>query len=309
MRMLALEAGDLQADHIRVFVKPEPHKQAKLEEGRLRLISAVSLVDTCVDRILFTWCLEAALDNFLTTPSMIGWTPIYGSWRQLWALYGGSALALDKSAWDWTVQPWLIDAIRDVIKELAIDAPPWWQALVDRRFELLFQSPVFEFQDGTTVKQMGKGIMKSGCYLTIIANTLGQVITHFVACQQTGDNPVLSVPHALGDDTIQRGDRINDIGLYCAALEQLGCKVKGGQVATDVVEFVGFEFREHSCVPAYREKHFYKQEFTPDLGGFLYAMQLLYAHDPAFYAYYRRLAAEKVPSRVTSAIEAKGFMA
>lgn len=47
-----LVSGNLQCDPIKVFVKQEPHKRKKLDEGRLRLISSVSLIDTIIDRIL-----------------------------------------------------------------------------------------------------------------------------------------------------------------------------------------------------------------------------------------------------------------
>lgn len=302
-RLIALATGDRQADHLRVFVKPEPHKKSKLEEGRLRLISAVSLLDTCVDRVLFTWLMQVALDNFLHTPSMVGWTPNRGSWRQLWVMFGGRSLSLDKSAWDWTVQGWLIDAIKSLIQELAVDAPLWWVECMDARFDLLFRRAVFEFQDGTVVHQMGKGIMKSGCYLTILANTLGQILTHVVACQETGDDPRLTMPRALGDDTVQDGTKLKDVSSYCAALEHLGCKVKGGQTTVEV-DFVGFEITEHACVPAYRNKHFFKQEYTSDLPGFLMAMQMLYFHAPAFYSYYRSVASVEAPEAVTSRPEA-----
>ena len=39
-------------DPIRVFVKNEPHSSKKLEEGRVRLIMSVSIVDQLVERVL-----------------------------------------------------------------------------------------------------------------------------------------------------------------------------------------------------------------------------------------------------------------
>lgn len=64
--------GDSHADHIRIFVKPEPHKTSKLEEQRFRPISAVSLVDATVDRLLFKFLVDRFIENREGTPSMIG---------------------------------------------------------------------------------------------------------------------------------------------------------------------------------------------------------------------------------------------
>lgn len=63
-------------------------------------------------------------------------------------------VCVDKSAWDWTVQGWVVDAWKIALKRLCV-AP--------ERFVALFESAVFRFHDGTRVQQDGKGIMKSGC--------------------------------------------------------------------------------------------------------------------------------------------------
>lgn len=135
------------SDNIRVFVKPEPHKQQKLEEGRYRLISAVSLIDTMVDRVLFGWLAKAALSTVGKTPCAVGWSPVKGGWRSVKHRFKRT-ICLDKSAWDWTVQAWLIEAYHRFVNELALQAPAWWRECVHRRFTLLFRAAVFQFRDG-----------------------------------------------------------------------------------------------------------------------------------------------------------------
>lgn len=93
-----------KSDPLKVFVKQEPHKMAKIQEGRYRLISAVSLVDTMIDRILFRTMWAKALSKPLRTPSAVGWVPLSGGWRSIRQMLPGRTVAIDKSAWDWTVQ-------------------------------------------------------------------------------------------------------------------------------------------------------------------------------------------------------------
>lgn len=305
-RLVGLKT-DRYADPIKVFIKPEPHKSSKLREGRLRLISAVSLVDTMVDRVLFSWLMEAAVTTVGKTPSMIGWVPIRGSWRALRAAYPGPNLCVDKSAWDWTVQGWLIEALEKVICELALEAPPWWIQSVRARFCLLFEDPTYQFLDGSTAKQPGKGIMKSGCYLTILANTLGQVLIHCIAATRVGVDPLVSAPKALGDDTLQRARDFPDVPEYVRQLESLGCQAKVS--IREDVEFAGFEIDDRRCVPAYYKKHLFKTEYSQVLPEYLANMQYLYSLDDVLWPVFRGLAVLKCPSEVVPRAAARAFMA
>lgn len=214
------------ADNIKVFVKPEPHKVAKLREGRLRLISGVSMVDTMIDRILFGWLAHKAMTTVSKTPCRVGWTPLMSGWRELRKRFiGKPILCLDKSAWDWTVQPWLIDVLFLFVNELAESPGHWWRCAAANRFNALFVSAKYEFGDGTIVQQEGKGIMKSGCYLTLLLNSVSQVALHVAASLRLGVDPTLNVPQAMGDDTIQVSPA--DLNGYVKEVEALGCKVKG----------------------------------------------------------------------------------
>nr|QQO81415.1 RNA-dependent RNA polymerase [Soybean thrips sobemo-like virus 7] len=282
------------ADDLRVFVKPEPHKITKLEEGRLRLISAVSFVDTMVDRILFGWLADVALSSTWKTPCMVGWSPIKGGWRAM-ANRFVKPMALDRSAWDWTVQQWLVEAWLGFIFAVAIDPPDWWIAAVTDRFEMLFFHARFRFQDGTVIKQPRVGIMKSGCYLTLLLNSVSQVIIHAVAMLQLGLNPFRSMPLAFGDDTIQESEGL-DVNTYIAELSKLGPKLKSPRIARDV-EFIGFLMGE-KFTPAYTSKHLYKLEYSERLPEYLESMQCLYAHHPTMQAVLRRIAARRCPEVV-----------
>lgn len=294
-RIRQLEQGLDAADDLKVFIKQEPHKKAKLDEGRYRLISAVSAVDSMVDRMLFAPMQDLAVEKACLTPSAVGWTPIKGGYRLVRARFPGRVFCADKSAWDWTVSGWMVDAAKELFKRLCLNPSDRWLDLVDRRFEMLFEKAVFRTSDGSRFEQDDRGLMKSGCYLTILMNTVLQVIVHFVASRRLGEEPGDIL--AMGDDTIQEVPI--DLDGYLLELRRLGVVVK--PQVLDYVEFAGFEFDMHKCVPAYENKHRYHlehldEEFAVDT---LSAYQLLYAHHPMLEEI-QALLAKREPSAVRS---------
>lgn len=302
-RMLSLLENPV-ADPLNVFVKPEPHSAKKMEEGRYRLISAVSLVDTLVDRVLFGWLGRAALETVGRTPCLVGWSPISGGWRQLKALYRGRVLCLDKSAWDWSVQSWMVDMWRSFVKQLAYGHSDWWGRMVDERFRLLFEDATFQFKDGTRVSQGSPGIMKSGCYLTIILNSVGQSFVHYLANMAIGKEPTQGQPHTIGDDTVQSATE--DIDDYVRAIKDLGFRVKGARVR-DNPEFAGFCFGS-TCWPAYWQKHLFSLTYVDDLEEVLRSYMPLYVNEPVMFNLLRRVAFELNPATVLTVGECREIM-
>lgn len=268
------------ADNIRVFIKDEPHSVAKLETGRYRIISGVSLIDSLVDRILFMRMVVKLQANVQNTGIMIGWSPAGGGYRLMQRLVQNrKTVSIDKSSWDWTVKLWMIKAAKQVIFNLARDAPSWWVAAVDQRFRDLFENPIFSFQDFSKAKQPVAGIMKSGCYLTIFLNSLIQVIMHYMAVIELGDVPndfFLS----MGDDTLQ--EWYADLGQYVKFIESFGviCKV----AVDEHLSFAGYVFKQGIYEPEYKDKHLFKLGYLtedPEVAtSTLMSYQLIYAFDP-----------------------------
>lgn len=287
-------------DNIKVFIKQEPHKVAKIVEGRFRLISAVSLVDTMVDRVMFGWLMRAALGNVCQTPCLIGWNPIRGGYRYLLAKFRGRTRGLDKTAWDWTVRGWLINAVKDVIVELAVGASPHWKQWVERRWAALFRDARFEFSDGAVVQQPGWGVMKSGCYLTILINSIGQMLYHALALRSIGKCPT-SVPFVtIGDDVTL--EDFDEFSAYEDYINRHGALLKPSE-PTDHVEFAGFYYGSDGgrdvAWPEYWRKHVYLATHkTRELASTLFAYQILYAHEPVFLEWIQRCLAEVDASMV-----------
>lgn len=280
------EAG--VCDPIKLFIKPEPHKDEKVETGRLRLISSVSLVDSCVDRFLFIRLMYKVLKTVYQykTPVLIGWTPFKGGFNMIGRGWENVRrfVCIDKSAWDWSLPMWLIEALKEVLVLLADDAPAWWVQAVETRFHCLFDNPEFAFSDFGRVRQGVPGIMKSGCYLTILLNSIGQLLLHVLVCIMLGKPEAIHefMPKVLGDDSVQpEFDFVDD---YVGILTQLGfaCKVEN----LDYIDFAGFVYKDNKFIPAYPKKHLFRLRYLPIESSLakstLINYQMMYAFEDGF---------------------------
>lgn len=274
-------------DPILVFIKPEPHKRTKIDEGRYRLISAVSLIDTMVDRCMFGWLQRSVLANVSRTPVLVGWSPYQGGYRLITSRFPGLALCSDKSSWDWTMPGWLLLALKDLLVRLPVGAPAWWLTWVEERWKALFRDAVFGFRSGERIRQPGWGIMKSGCYLTLVLNSLSQCIIHDLACARLGLEPFWTEFFCVGDDVIQRP--LPDVQAYLRVLSDLGSKVKEWIISREK-EFCGHRMCGTYLVPAYTPKHVFKVITAPtkDLAQLLASYQWAYAMDEGMWNWLTR---------------------
>nr|QXV86534.1 RNA-dependent RNA polymerase [Luteoviridae sp.] len=254
-RFLSAIEGRLVADPLKVFIKREPHKLSKLTEGRYRLISAVSLVDALVDRILLGELCRNILKptNIMRTPCAIGWAPNKGGWRYISLTYE-NGLSIDRKAWDWTVAEWLVRIWERFLIEMHPNAPRWWLLGLSTRFTALFYSAQFSFPDGMIVQQAAPGIMKSGCLMTLILNSVGQTALHFLASIRSGLDPNLNIPLSMGDDTLQHP--FAEMEEYASRLAELAV-VKEAEHTEGYSEFIGFLFDKKGFFPAYWKKHLF----------------------------------------------------
>lgn len=239
-----------EADPIRIFIKGEPLKTKKLIEGKYRLISSVSLADQLIDAMVFGTMNDLAIENCMAIPNKAGWGPVNGGWKCV-PHPSKAMMAVDKSAWDWSVCAWLLELELELRRILCknikgVHGQLWW-ALAQRRYQLLFANPVFILSSGLLLRQLTPGIMKSGCKNTIVTNSICQVILHVLVCMITGEE--LDVIWAMGDDTLQGVPK--DIKKY---LEVLGryCHVKHYKIGN---EFAGYRFYGRKIEPLYKGKH------------------------------------------------------
>lgn len=247
------------SDPIYVFVKMEPHKKSKIDEGRFRLISGVSLIDNLVARHVFGELFERFVEHWSDTPVKVGWNPFSGGQAHLWRVSKPYAM-IDRSSWDWTFKEWEVDGVFEVLNRLMGGELPVW---VRNHFVSVFKHSIFYLgRDEIELKQIGGGMMKSGYYLTILVNSIAQVLVHKVACINLG--VALPVPFCIGDDTLQPAAGILnpdgtyvDLGdgkSYCGELESLGHILKP-EFDFNWIEFAGFKVNGYKVVPSYSKKH------------------------------------------------------
>ncbi|APG75925.1 hypothetical protein 2 [Hubei sobemo-like virus 24] len=242
------------ADPIRLFVKPEPHKLKKIEEGRFRLISSVSVVDQIIDHMLHDDYDQVMIENWATVPPKAGWTPLLGGWKTVPNFL--RPLAVDKKAWDWTVRPWLLSlSLRHRIRQCS-NMCPLWEDLAEWRWRMLYAEAVFVTSGGILLKQKEPGVRKSGCVTTLSDNSLEQDILHRrISLDMWRKNPDLHIPPlwgSMGDDTIQ--EEPDNLDEYLGYLSQY-CIVKEAVRSPD---FAGFSFHGRDVKPLYLGKHAYQ---------------------------------------------------
>jgi len=263
------------ADPIFLFVKPEPHKISKADKRSWRLISGVGITDTMIDRILFGDWLDNCIAKWQQIPSKAGWAPQMGGFKWITkAFRGREPMSIDKSSWDWTVQGWHVDVIRELIPRMIFGTTPEWQRVFDNRISALYHPgvPRFKTTCGCEFIQLVKGIQKSGMLGTIGFNSIWQFADH-LAIGGDEDNIFFS----LGDDTAQ--ERLDFTDLYLENLKLTGAIVKEVDYGFPM-KFGGHDMTERSSRPSYRAKHAFTLHYlerkveaeTMDSYRHLYAM-------------------------------------
>lgn len=235
------------ADPIRVFIKAEPHKLKKIEDGRFRLISSVAVVDQIIDHMLFDEMNDLMVDYWPTLPSKVGYAHVKGGWR---AIPKETWLATDKTGWDWTVNPWLLEFCLLIRAELCKTHGPLfdlWYSAAKYRYEQLFAHPVLMTSGGLLFRQREPGVQKTGCVNTIADNSLMQYVLH-ARCQIELGLPPTTI-YVMGDDVLQPD--FPGLRSYLDLMSQF-CILKQEVMSN---EFAGFLFKEDNIEPLYKGKH------------------------------------------------------
>lgn len=236
------------ADPINLFIKREPHKKSKIENGALRLISGVGITDNLVALWLFGGFSKIVVEMHQDLPVKLGIGLDNGSLNHIWRQFRADALEMDKSAWDWTMQMWHWELVSEYIGRVSgVDVPQIQNhltAIATASFRLAgrdIQSP--------------PGIMKSGYYCTLLFNSLSQILIHSLALLRC-DLPWIEMI-ALGDDTLQKNV---DHKLYIEQVELAGCKVKDvvRRRPFTAISFAGYSFTNMQFTPLYEAKHVYR---------------------------------------------------
>lgn len=270
---------DKTCDPIRLFIKPEPHKEKKLRNKAYRLISSVSVIDQIIDGMLFGEMNDRVKDSYIDVPGKVGWSPYVGGWK-IMPVEGN--ISLDKSAWDWSVNSWIVQMLYTFRERMCLNCNAYWKELAQWRYNCLYKSPIFVTSGGLLLKQKQPGVVKSGCFNTIVDNSLAQDLLHVRVCVELG----LSVGDlmSMGDDTTQNS--FDEFANYVDCLAQY-CHVKGSVRGT---EFAGHRFTGRSVEPLYKGKHAYNiMHMDPRYGEETAASYALLYHRSVFRDFIRGL--------------------
>lgn len=250
-----MEKGICSPLDIKLFIKDEPLTDKKYDDHRERLIACLAVEDQLLDHVIFSNIFRTELGQYAYTANKVGWTPIPSGFKQIFGSFE-RPVAIDKSAWDWTLPAWCVNAFFELHFERA---PDHIRRIVWYRLqEVLGDQCVYRFPDGMRVRQNFQGLMKSGWYMTISMNSTCQVFQHVLACLRS-QQPCSKI-WAMGDDMLI--EKPSDLTSYLDELRQTGCLVKH---AKDCMEFAGMAFKApDQCQPIYGDKHRFRLAYVPE---------------------------------------------
>lgn len=209
-------------DCLKTFIKNEPHLKVKVEEGRYRLIFSVSLVDQCVERILFAPQNGKEIFNWKSIPSCPGMGSTDQDNKFLIETYlddvkNGNVAETDASGWDWSVNQNDLDADCEMRLVLGNITDPLLKRAFRNRFLCLGFS-VIKLSSGALYAQILRGIMKSGSYLTSSSNSrIRALMAKLVGAPWS---------RAMGDDSIEGTVKGMDDETMKASYLALGKRIK-----------------------------------------------------------------------------------
>lgn len=219
-------------DEVRVFVKNELHSCEKVQQGRMRIIMSISVIDQLVERVLNSRQNNLEISQWHSIPSKPGLglhdEGLAALEKQIFAL--PNPIATDVSGFDWSVAQWALDLDAEVRADLSA-AGSLSRALLNRA-TVLGNSRIV-FSDGIVWDQVVRGVQKSGSYNTSSTNSRIRVaLMHFTAIER-GEN---GLGLAMGDDAVERCDDATDLERQ---YERLGYNLKD---ASREIEFCSYKF-------------------------------------------------------------------
>nr|UQB76106.1 RNA-dependent RNA polymerase [Flumine sobemo-like virus 2] len=230
-------------DPVRVFVKNEPHKIEKIQQGRVRLIMSVSLTDKMIEMLLSRHICKLEIANWEDIPSKpgIGFTP--QDCKTVYDDIIGCGLPMryaDVSGWDLNVKDWMIVDEADNIIKLCDNPSQDWTHLM-RSKALLESESIYQFSDGEMVMPTYKGIVNSGKLRTSRGNSSIRVrVADLVGSRKT---------IAAGDDTVE-----NEVSDAVAKYAKFGIVLKEYEPVRDSFEFCSHVYTPTSTYAVNAEK-------------------------------------------------------
>jgi hypothetical protein len=238
-------------DPVKVFVKQEPHKRAKLDEGRVRIISSVSAADEIVDRVIFGAQNLAEIHNWTTCPSKagIGFSTDQQQievWKMFAKkLFNDACADSDVSGMDVAWKLWnYIHEWEFRVKLAGADPQCVWSKVMFNRLYVIACS-VFCLSDGTLVAKTRPFKMESGTLITNSGNSHQRnLLAILIGAEWAMSN---------GDDCFEQFVE-NAVAKYL----KLGFVVTDYRKAVNDVVFCSNIIKDGKCIPENLIKGLYK---------------------------------------------------
>jgi hypothetical protein len=193
----------------RIFIKNEPTKIAKIEEGRPRVVVSVDLVVNVVLSLIFGTRLACEHMWWRKIPPSTGWglapdeavaemhTIVSGMFSSL-----GAFMTNDVSGWDVSYKEWMDDAEFEVHRHCAVGFTPYAQRLVRSALYVLSRLPIVDSSGVLYSVQTIYGA--SGRLTTYSGNSWRRAILSCVIDMQTRRVPLRPYPaKTAGDDSVE----------------------------------------------------------------------------------------------------------
>jgi hypothetical protein len=229
------------SDPSRVFIKDEPHKVSKLEQGRPRIICSVSSADNIIQKYLFKTQNSAEIDEWKTIPIKPGMGITTDDQIQTLAFEQFRLSATQKrrmedvSYWDYSVQAIDFEMELNVRLKCNQGYGTVWEKISQSSYYCLNRK-LYILSDGTMLAQTNKGVLPSGVYITASFNSKVRAMTADVAASLERGFFVHVRPTTMGDDGMY-DDVFKD---SIKAFARIGRTVKPGGIVMDFAK--GFEF-------------------------------------------------------------------
>jgi hypothetical protein len=220
-------------DPVRIFVKNEPHPELKVKQGRMRLISSVSLIDQIVERILLSQQNKEEIDSWSSIPSKPGLGLNDEGLAKLWRTvrsWDGNIFEADISGWDFGLQAWEMLWESDTRAELAGMAGTIYHRAIRNRTWCEANS-LFVLSDGRLIAQTVPGKRCSGSYNTSAGNSRCRVMLGYLV----GSEQIM----AMGDDSVEVG-----VAEAAGKYEEMGHIIKTFSESKDAFEFCSTKIYE-----------------------------------------------------------------
>lgn len=274
----------------KAFIKLEPHKKVKVEQGRWRIIICFPLHLQVLWKMVSDHLNTSLVKNAIDIPCKQGFTLARGDWKiyyQQWKQIGYNA-GTDASAWDWCFNEWMMRFVINMRLRLTRGTKKdmqTYERLLRKIYALAFMPGArIVLPDGTVLEQLFIGLEKSGSPNTISDNTFARLGASIIVCMMLGlpltrDN----IGDFVGDDELKRLLRDPTfIERLKLAYLRLGIVIK--QIDWGL-EFIGHRFEADGPKPMYFSKHIWKFYYVSDedLNTFLDSMLRLYCHSEQYW--------------------------